>query len=252
MLLKLQCLLAWDGRFMLMTSAWGRLCSTSCLLCAGVGNVLGNKGGVGVTLTYMNHTRLLFVNAHFAAHDHKVAQRQADYLRIKAGLFNTKEEPGILPPPCFSISPRYLDLQKCTASSSSVFSQKHVQHCFSARVRRRSSLLLQRITFLGKHFISQILNPHVPLLPESLHTLTDVRALGPLCSTTSSPAQSSIQWTPAHLCPRLVCLLLGIVGTQCYTCLTVHASYAHATRPGLPSACPWPSSCGYHHSAAAW
>ena len=56
--------------------------------------MLGNKGGVGVALTYMNHTRLLFVNAHFAAHDHKVTQRQADYLRIKAGLFNTKEEPG--------------------------------------------------------------------------------------------------------------------------------------------------------------
>lgn len=56
--------------------------------------MLGNKGGVGVALTYMNHTRLLFVNAHFAAHDHKVAQRQADYLRIKAGLFNTKDEPG--------------------------------------------------------------------------------------------------------------------------------------------------------------
>jgi len=59
-----------------------------------VGNVLGNKGGVGVALTYRKHTRLLFVNAHFAAHDHKVAQRQADYLRIKAGLFNTREEPG--------------------------------------------------------------------------------------------------------------------------------------------------------------
>ena len=74
------------------------------LLCAnaGVGNVLGNKGGVGVALTYMKHTRLLFVNAHFAAHDHKVAQRQADYLRIKAGLFNSKEEPGVslLLPPC--------------------------------------------------------------------------------------------------------------------------------------------------------
>lgn len=56
--------------------------------------MLGNKGGVGVAVTYMHHTRLLFVNAHFAAHDHKVAQRQADYLRIKAGLFNTKDEPG--------------------------------------------------------------------------------------------------------------------------------------------------------------
>ena len=62
---------------------------------AGVGNVLGNKGGVGVALTYMKHTRLLFVNAHFAAHDNKVAQRQADYLRIKAGLFSKRDEPGV-------------------------------------------------------------------------------------------------------------------------------------------------------------
>lgn len=84
---------------------------------AGVGNVLGNKGGVGVALTYMNHTRLLFVNAHFAAHDHKVAQRQADYLRIKAGLFNTKEEPGASAPPCLSNSLTHLDLQKHTANS---------------------------------------------------------------------------------------------------------------------------------------
>ena len=68
---------------------------TICAL-AGVGNVLGNKGGVGVALTYLKHTRLLFINAHFAAHDHKVAQRQADYLRIKAGLFNAREEPGLI------------------------------------------------------------------------------------------------------------------------------------------------------------
>ena len=61
---------------------------------AGIGNVAGNKGGVGVALTYMDHTRLLFVNAHFQAHTHRVAGRQADYLRIKAGLFNNREEAG--------------------------------------------------------------------------------------------------------------------------------------------------------------
>ena len=81
---------------MFMTSAFTDCVHRPARPHAGVGNVLGNKGGVGVALTYMNHTRLLFVNAHFAAHDHKVAQRQADYLRIKAGLFNTKEEPGTL------------------------------------------------------------------------------------------------------------------------------------------------------------
>ncbi|KAL0055091.1 hypothetical protein WJX82_006902 [Trebouxia sp. C0006] len=61
----------------------------------GIGNVAGNKGGVGVALTYMDHTRLLFVNAHFQAHTHRVAGRQADYLRIKAGLFNNREEAGV-------------------------------------------------------------------------------------------------------------------------------------------------------------
>ncbi|KAL0022454.1 hypothetical protein WJX79_002592 [Trebouxia sp. C0005] len=61
----------------------------------GIGNVAGNKGGVGVALTYMAHTRLLFVNAHFQAHTHRVAGRQADYLRIKAGLFNNREEAGV-------------------------------------------------------------------------------------------------------------------------------------------------------------
>ncbi|DBA74244.1 TPA: Inositol polyphosphate phosphatase-like 1b [Trebouxia sp. C0004] len=61
----------------------------------GIGNVAGNKGGVGVALTYMDHTRLLFVNAHFQAHTHRVAGRQADYLRIKAGLFNNREEADV-------------------------------------------------------------------------------------------------------------------------------------------------------------
>lgn len=63
-------------------------------LAAGIGNVAGNKGGVGVALTYMKHTRMLFVNAHFQAHTHRVAGRQADYLRIKAGLFNNRDESG--------------------------------------------------------------------------------------------------------------------------------------------------------------
>jgi hypothetical protein len=38
----------------------------------GIGNVLGNKGGVGVGLTVGGNTRILFLNSHFAAHDEKV------------------------------------------------------------------------------------------------------------------------------------------------------------------------------------
>ena len=72
----------------------GMLRECVCGMPAGIGNVAGNKGGVGVALTYMDHIRLLFVNAHFQAHTHRVAGRQADYLRIKAGLFNNREEAG--------------------------------------------------------------------------------------------------------------------------------------------------------------
>lgn len=64
---------------------------------AGIGNIWHNKGAVGITLTYMKHTRLLFINAHFNAHDKNVAQRQADYLRIRASLFsNSKDSPGTI------------------------------------------------------------------------------------------------------------------------------------------------------------
>ena len=71
---------------------------------AGIGNVAGNKGGVGVALTYMKHTRMLFVNAHFQAHTHRVAGRQADYLRIKAGLFNNRDESGAREPICQTLA----------------------------------------------------------------------------------------------------------------------------------------------------
>ena len=64
---------------------------------AGVGNVLGNKAGVGVALTCMKHTRLLFINSHFAAHDSKVVQRQVAVLWIKASLFSKRDEPGVYP-----------------------------------------------------------------------------------------------------------------------------------------------------------
>lgn len=50
-----------------------------------IGGRLGNKGGVGVSMN-LNGTRLLFINAHLAAHDGNVALRVANMSKIKAGL----------------------------------------------------------------------------------------------------------------------------------------------------------------------
>ena len=53
---------------------------------AGIGNVLGNKGAVAVAVT-VRSTRLLFICAHFAAHEKQLQQRNAEAARIRAGLF---------------------------------------------------------------------------------------------------------------------------------------------------------------------
>ena len=52
----------------------------------GFGNVVGNKGGVGVSFSYAG-ARLCFLNAHLAAHKEKVKQRNADYHRIVKTMF---------------------------------------------------------------------------------------------------------------------------------------------------------------------
>ena len=61
---------------------------------AGIGNVLGNKGAVAVAATYLQKVSLLFINAHFAAHQDKVLQRQADFMRIRSGLLAAKDAQG--------------------------------------------------------------------------------------------------------------------------------------------------------------
>ncbi|SPO22456.1 uncharacterized protein UTRI_01134 [Ustilago trichophora] len=57
---------------------------------------VGNKGGVGISLK-LGTTRLLFVNAHLAAHEDKVALRLANVAKIKAALkvdsFLPKDDP---------------------------------------------------------------------------------------------------------------------------------------------------------------
>eukprot|EP01137_Pigoraptor_chileana_P034253 Opistho-2@26529 len=47
----------------------------------GIANVVGNKGGVGIAFTIFG-TKLLFINCHLAAHQHKAEERNKDYRRI--------------------------------------------------------------------------------------------------------------------------------------------------------------------------
>ena len=52
----------------------------------GLGNVIGNKGAVGVSFEYAG-ARMCFLNAHLAAHAENVAQRNADYHRVVKTMF---------------------------------------------------------------------------------------------------------------------------------------------------------------------
>lgn len=47
----------------------------------GVGDVLGNKGGIGISLC-INDTSICFLNSHLAARAERVPQRQANFMRI--------------------------------------------------------------------------------------------------------------------------------------------------------------------------
>lgn len=51
----------------------------------GLGNQLGNKGGVGIAFT-IGRTSLAFVNCHFDAHQHNTAKRNANFHRINQEL----------------------------------------------------------------------------------------------------------------------------------------------------------------------
>lgn len=64
----------------------GIMISLSGMTHAGIGNVLGNKGAVAAALT-VRSTRLLFICAHFAAHEKQIQQRNAEAARIRATLF---------------------------------------------------------------------------------------------------------------------------------------------------------------------
>ena len=77
-------------------------------LSTGFAGSLGNKGGVAIALT-LGHTSFLFVNAHLAAHQHKVAERNADFHRIDTGLplrpFGTSMRRSVSSPAALTIAP---------------------------------------------------------------------------------------------------------------------------------------------------
>ena len=63
----------------------GVKCVRSATLATGVGNVVGNKGGVGICMRICG-TSVLFVSSHFAADQNKVKERNADFQRINEEL----------------------------------------------------------------------------------------------------------------------------------------------------------------------
>eukprot|EP01048_Picozoa_sp_COSAG05_P006834 COSAG05_NODE_461_length_9571_cov_14.935283_10_plen_442_part_00 len=60
-------------------------CVRSSNVATGFANVLGNKGAVGICLKVRGRS-LAFVSSHLAAHQEKVAERNADFHRIDQGL----------------------------------------------------------------------------------------------------------------------------------------------------------------------
>jgi len=54
----------------------------------GIGHVMSNKGGVAISFSY-NDTSICFINAHLAAHQHKVARRNSDVNEIMNGISRT-------------------------------------------------------------------------------------------------------------------------------------------------------------------
>ena len=65
------------------------ICSTigSAAVATGMGNTLGNKGGVGISMK-IGKTKFVFVNAHLAAHQNAVKQRNDDYKKIAIEIPN--------------------------------------------------------------------------------------------------------------------------------------------------------------------
>ena len=84
------------------------LCSdiTSAAIATGIANTLGNKGGVAISMRIAG-TKFVFANAHLAAHQNAVKQRNAEYAKLCRELpllLAKKEKTPLMPPPASSSS----------------------------------------------------------------------------------------------------------------------------------------------------
>lgn len=85
--------------------------SSTCVAC-GIGNTLGNKGGVSIRLE-VGKTSLLFINSHLAAHQNAVSQRNQDVHTISRGIlanYGIPIDTGIITYPPPPASPRPSDV----------------------------------------------------------------------------------------------------------------------------------------------
>ncbi|KNE72045.1 hypothetical protein AMAG_15986 [Allomyces macrogynus ATCC 38327] len=74
------CILVWNKCTHLVSNV-----QASCVP-TGIGGVVGNKGGVGIALSFGTKS-MVFVNVHLTAHQDNVHLRNADYLRIEHLLY---------------------------------------------------------------------------------------------------------------------------------------------------------------------
>ncbi|GAX82254.1 hypothetical protein CEUSTIGMA_g9682.t1 [Chlamydomonas eustigma] len=92
----------------------------------GIGNVLGNKGGVAISLKVAGKT-MLIINSHLAAHEEFVGRRNSDYNRICSGLpvptlpsTQTNSAPNLMQSPSPSPSTRWSPSSGCIAGGLNV------------------------------------------------------------------------------------------------------------------------------------
>ncbi|MES1912434.1 MAG: hypothetical protein MHM6MM_004710 [Cercozoa sp. M6MM] len=78
----------WEIRLFVVAPIAVRDCITAISVskeATGIGGIMGNKGGVAISLT-LSGTRLCFVNSHLAAHQDKTEKRNADVREIVNGV----------------------------------------------------------------------------------------------------------------------------------------------------------------------
>ncbi|KAF4036989.1 putative DNase I-like protein [Phytophthora infestans] len=121
----------------------------------GLGNQLGNKGGVGIAFT-VGYTSFAFVNCHFDAHQRNVSKRNGNFHRINHELkLSSSPSASLSPPnevsvaPLTSGSPSRDGLQGLGRTSVNRFSMPSVVNGVSAGSKRTVSDLFDRVFWYG-------------------------------------------------------------------------------------------------------